>query len=287
MDIKKWRLFADVADTGNFTKSGDRLGYTQSGVSHILKSLEKEVNFPLFIRSKKGVSLTPNAEALLPMARSLVSVYDNLQQQIEEINGLNKGTIFIGTFTSISIHWLPQIILEFQKNYPGIQIELMEGGTDEIIQWIREDRVDFGFLSKNNLSELEWIPLSKDPLVAILPKSAAIPKDGLFPISNLQNQNFIISARGTDYDIHQTLDQANVSPNIRFSSMDDHAIISMVAQGLGMSILPQLTIHGFEDQVSYYPLQPYSERELGIALKNNENLSPASQKFIQLTKDLL
>lgn len=287
MDIKKWRLFADIADTGNFTKSGERLGYSQSGVSHILKSMESEVGFPLFIRSRKGVSLTINAKTILPAVRSMLSVYDNLQQQVQEINGFHKGQIVIGTFTSISIHWLPEILLAFRKAYPGINIELKEGGSDEIKRWIMEDRVDFGFLSKRNIADLEWISLCKDPLLALLPKDAPAPEDHIFRLKDLGSEDFIISTHGVDYDIHYALEDAGVKPNIRFYSNDDHAIIAMVGHHLGISVLPGLVLQGSEDQIAAYPLEPYYERELGVALKSRERLSPASVRFLNLTKEIL
>ena len=88
MDIKKLLLFADVAETENFTKTGDRMGYTQSGVSHLLKSLEDEIGFSLFIRSKQGVKLTGNAKMILPGVRSLLAMTEHLEQMVSEINGL-------------------------------------------------------------------------------------------------------------------------------------------------------------------------------------------------------
>ena len=80
MDISKYALFADVADTGNFTKSGERMGYTQPGVSHILKAMESEFGFPLFVRTKQGVVPTHNAEAILPLVRQLLAVNEQLEQ---------------------------------------------------------------------------------------------------------------------------------------------------------------------------------------------------------------
>lgn len=287
MDIKKCTLFADVAETENFTKSGERLGYTQSGVSHILKSLEAEVGFPLFIRTKQGVRLTPNAERILPTVRSLLAINENLEQIINEINGLETGQLTIATFSSISIHWLPKIIHLFQEIYPNINIKLMEGGTDDIVKWVEEDLADFGFVSKRQLHMLEFIPLCDDPLMAILPKDHPIPVDGAFKISDFQNQNFIISAMGTDYDVHYALSTSKVEPNILFSSKDDHAIISMIANKLGISILPKLVIRNFEDQVSSYPLNPFYNRTLGIAVKSKENMSPAAVKFLNLTEEML
>lgn len=287
MDIKKCSLFADVAETENFTKSGERLGYTQSGVSHILKSLEEEVGFPLFIRNKSGVKLTANAQLILPAVRAMLSDHENLEQIINGINGLDTGTLTIASFSSISIHWLPKIIHHFKELYPNINIKLVEGGTDDIVTWVENDMADFGFLSARNLHQLEFIPLCEDPLMAVLPKDAPVPESGAFPISDFEGQNFIISAMGTDYDIHYALDTSLVKPNIQFSSTDDHAIISMIANKLGISILPRLIIHGFEDQIMSYPLDPYYYRTLGIAVKSKENMSPAAMKFLNLTKEMM
>lgn len=287
MDIKKCSLFADVAETENFTKSGERLGYTQSGVSHILKSLEMEVGFPLFIRTKQGVKLTPNAEQILPTVRSLLVMHENLEQIINEINGLETGQLTIATFSSISIHWLPKIIHNFKEIYPQINIKLMEGGTDDIVKWIEEDLADFGFVSQRQLNQLDFISLYEDPLMAVLPKDYPVSESGSFQISDFQDENFIISAMGTDYDIHYALSTSEVNPNILFSSKDDHAIISMIANKLGISILPQLVIRNFEDQIASYPLEPFYQRTLGIAVKSKENMSPAAIKFLNLTKEML
>ena len=125
MDIKKFQLFVDVAETKNFTRSGERMGYTQSGVSHILKSLETEMGFPLFVRNKQGVRLTKNAEAILPLVRALLSRYEILEQTVNNLNGLETGRLVIATYSSISVNWMPPIIYRFQEVYPGIDISLM------------------------------------------------------------------------------------------------------------------------------------------------------------------
>lgn len=287
MDIKKYELFADVAETKNFTRSGDRMGYTQSGVSHILKSLETELGFPLFVRTKQGVSLTRNAEQLLPLIHSLLAANENLSQTVDNINGLDTGSLTIASFASISIHWLPKIIRQFQQLYPGITISLMEGGTDDIVGWVANNQADFGFMSQRNVNGLEWIPLYDDPLLAVLPKDFPVQEGQAFPISGFQARPFIISAMGTDYDVHHALDSAGVTPSINFTSKDDHAIISMIANHLGISILPQLVVRGYEEQVQTCPLNPYCCRNLGIAVKSKKGSSPAAKKFLHLTRQIL
>lgn len=287
MDLKKYELFADIVETGNFTISGARLGYTQSGVSHIMKGLEAEFGFPLFVRTRRGVSLTDNGERIVPLIRQLLSDNSRLEQTINALNGLDTGSITIGTYSSISINWLPKIIYEFQKDFPSIDIHMKEGGIDEIESWIENSTVDFGFCSQRASQEFDWIPLQNDPLMAILPKSFPVPDSGAYPISAFHNQPFIISAAGIDHDIHLALTKANVNPYIRFSSTDDHAIISMVANHLGISILPNLIIQERVSQITALPLEPYSFRALGIGIKSLDQVSPASRKFIQYAKRIV
>ena len=142
-------------------------------------------------------------------------------------------------------------------------------------------------MSSRQLNLLDFIPLCDDPLMAILPKDYPVPESGSFNISDFNNQNFIISAMGTDYDIHYALSTSKVEPNILFSSKDDHAIISMIANELGIIILPRLIIRNFENQISAYPLNPYYKRTLGVAMKSMDTISPAANKFLAMTKEML
>lgn len=220
MDIIRYKLFADIVATGSFTKSGKNLGYTQPSVSHILKALEDEIGFALFVRTKQGVTLTPNAKVILPyVRRRLLAVNEQLEQTINGLNGLETGHLTIAAFASISRNWLPRIIHAFEKSYPGIKIELMEGGTDEIVSWVENSIADFGLLSKLHTGSLQWIKLADDPMMAILPKDFYCLRE-VFPISKMADEPFIMSAEGVDYDIHQALESAGIVPNVHFSCKD-------------------------------------------------------------------
>lgn len=287
MDLNKYALFVDVANTKNFTKSGERMGYTQPGVSHILKSMENEMGFPLFVRTRQGVFLTPNAEKILPIVRQLLSVNEQLEQTINSLNGLSTGHLTLAAFASISRNWLPRVVYEFQREYPGIELELLEGGTDEIVEWIEDSRVDFGLISRPKTERLEWIPLHEDPLLAILPPCYPTSDMDAFPVAKMADKPFIISAKGVDYDIHHALKISGVSPNIQFSCRDDQSIIAMVHNNLGISILPELVVKGNAIPVSTLPLKPFFSRELGIAVHSMDSLTPAARQFITRLKKLL
>lgn len=285
VDIDKLRLLADVAETKNITRSGERLGYSQSGVSHALKDMEDKLGFPLFTRTKYGVSLTAAAETLLPLVRGVIAEAERLEQTAAGIKGLETGKLTIGTYSSISTHCLPGLLREFNLLHPGIDISLKEGGADDIAGWIASSAADIGFFSLPPGCALDWIPLARDPLMAVLPGDEPAPAGRPFPIAAFEGRDFIISAMGTDYDIHRALEARGVRPNIKYSSMDDHAIISMVNHHLGVSILPRLILTGFEDKLTALPLEPYFFRELGVGMRAYGQLSPAARKFVAFARE--
>jgi DNA-binding transcriptional LysR family regulator len=121
----------------------------------------------------------------------------------------------------------------------------------------------------------------------VVPKNYPAPKNNLFPIEDFHEKDFIISAQGIDYDVHYALESSHITPNMRFSSTYDHTIIAMISEGMGVSILPKLTLRNLENQVDSYLLEPYYSRDLGIAMKSKETMSPAAAKFLEITKKVL
>ena len=138
MDIKSWKIMLAVDDYGSFTRVGAELGYTQSGITQMMKNLEKKVGFPLYIKDHHGITLTNEAKSLIPAIRTLLNADEVIHQEIAALNGAQKGTIRIGTYLSCSIHWIPKIIREFQQKHPDIIIQVVEGVEGELADWIQE-----------------------------------------------------------------------------------------------------------------------------------------------------
>lgn len=286
MDIKKYALFVDVADTKNFTRSGERMGYTQPGVSHKLKTLEDEIGFSLFQRTKQGIVLTSDAEEILPLVRQLLDANEILEQTIQSINGLQTGHITIASFASISRNWLPPIIRAFREKYPGIEVELLEGTADDIVSLVTNSRADFGLMSRSHTEALKWIPLYEDPLMAILPRDFCPASQKSYPIRALADQPFILSTN-TDYDVYYALEASGVKPKIQLSSQDEMTVIRLVANNLGLSILSGLMLSGVSEQIQALPLDPPFSRELGIALRPNMSPVPAARRFLSFIQEML
>lgn len=284
MDVRKMQVFLRGVELGNLTKAGEELGYTQSGVSHMMKSLEQEVGFPLLVRRRQGVAPTSEGESLIPFAREFVQSNEKLEQLISGIRGLQTGTLKIGSFSSISFHWLPRMLKGFQVAYPGVTLNLMEGGEDEIGEMLETGQIDMAFFSKQPEHTYDWIHLTKDQLMAVLPKGHPRSGDDNFPLKAFEAEPFVITAMGFDYDINRTLTKNSINTDIKFSCMDDLTVISMVANGLGLSILPELVLKGHESKVDRLPLDPPAYRDLGIAVFSLEKVSPAAKGFIEIAK---
>lgn len=287
MDVKKYEVFVDVSETGNLTETGRRLGYTQSGVSHIIAGLEMEMGFPLLTRGRRGVELTNNGALIAEVMRHLLLENGRLEQTVSAITGVTVGSLVIGTYASISISWLPEILAIFREDYPGVSIHLKEGGIEEIEGWIDNSIADFGFLSRRSSQRFDWIPICDDPLLAILPKEEPVPPEGSFPLSFFEDRPFVMSAVGVDHDVHMALMNAGIRPRVIYSSADDHAIVSMVAHRLGVSILPRLIVHDQLDRINAWPLEPYASRKLGIGVRDLHRVSPAARVFLDYVQQYL
>lgn len=284
MDIKKCEVLLRSVDFGSFSKAAKELGYTPSGISHMMNALEDELGFQLLIRKRNGVIPTSDCEKIIPILRELVKWDEQLTQVTSQITGLETGTITIGTYSSMSVHWLPKIINEFQRDYPNIKIKMMEGVRQEIEGWMDENRIDICFYSYQPPMKHDWIPLKDDRMIAILPPDHPLAKGDSYPLSECENEKFIMPALGYDYDVVHLIEEANLSLNIHFSTMDNYAILSMIECGLGMSIMNELVTKGRNWNVVMLPLDDPKHITLGIALPSLSTASPASRRFIEYAK---
>ncbi|NOV03998.1 LysR family transcriptional regulator [Paenibacillus planticolens] len=287
MSIAKYEVFMKVVEVGSLTKAAELLGFTQSGVSHTISSLESEFGFTLLLRGRSGVKLTANGEQLLKPIREILNWNEQLKQVVTSIHGLETGTIRIGTFTSVSVHWLPGMMKQYQNDYPNIEFKLMEGDYEEIEQWIAAGEVDCGFITIPARGSFDVVPLKKDRMLAILPMGHPLSHLPFFPLSQIEIESFIIQREGSDYDVRRILDQSSLKPRIKFSSGDDYAIIAMVENGLGISILPELVLQGRDHNVHSLELEDHHYRFLGIAVHSMKDASPATKRFVNYVQQWL
>lgn len=280
-NLQKYRALLKTVELGSFSRAAEALNYSQSGISRMIADLEAEWHLTLLERDRTGVRLTSDGLRILPLAQKLCDAYDALQQQVDDVNGLQTGVIRIGTFSSVATHWLPKIIKTFQKDYPNIEYELLLGDYTEIEEWVSEGRVDFGFLRLPTRPEFETQFLAQDELMVILPPDHPLAEAERFPAAALENDPFLLLEKGGKAEIAAVFARNGLTPRTKFTTWDDYAILSMVEQGLGISILPQLILQRIPYQVVIRPLDPPAYRKIGIAWKRTQTASAAMRKFLE------
>ena len=281
MDIRKCKLFVITAETKNISRTAELTGYTQSAVSHNLKSLEKEVGIQLFKRDRYGVHLTSLGADFLFYVKRFLAENERLEQFIYDLHGLEVGSINIGSYTSVSTAALPQIIKTFHEAHPTVDIAIKEGGADDLAAWIANYEIDLAFISKQPGFDFDFIHLIDDPMVAVLPPDYPVgPEDKAFPIAEFNAKAFIKSETGIEYDVSRFLDKNRVQPDILLSSKEDATIISMVESGIGIAILPELSCKGRPGKYKTMPLEPNFTRDLGIGVRSLESATPITRSFI-------
>lgn len=280
MNIQKYLAFIKTVEYGSFTKAAEILNYSQSGISRMINDLEKEWNISLLERNRTGVKLTSDGMKILPIAQSVCDEFKRLQEQIDEINGLEAGLIRIGTFSSVATHWLPNIIKEFQKDYPNIDYELLLGDYTEIEEWIKTGRVDLGFLRLPTTEEFETVFLEDDKLLVVLPENHPLAECDKFPVKALCDYPFMLLEKGAKAEISEIFERNNIAPNVHFTTWDDYAVMSMVEGGLGIAILPELILRRIPYKIVTKELDVPAYRKIGIAFRDKKRASIAVKKFI-------
>ncbi len=275
-----YRAFMIILETGSFTKAAEELGYTQSAISQMVRSLEEELATTLLLRSRKGIALTPDGEELLPYIRRLANSHRELMEKQKEMRGLQSGIIRIGVFASVSCHWLPGLMKDFKNQYPSVVFELYQGEYTSIAKLIKDGSVDFGFVNPYAVSDLNTIALKHDEMLAVLPYKHALSDCEQVSLAELSNEPFILLDEGQLSEPLEYFKKNNLQPNIQYRVHDDYTIMSMIEKGLGISILPELILNRINYNILTKRISPTIVRTIGIAFKNFKALPIASRYFI-------
>jgi len=280
--MNRYNAFIKIIETGSFTKSAEQLGYTQSAISQLVHSLEEELSTTLILRSRKGVSLTPDGEEFLPYIKAVYNSYRELMEKYKEMQGLQKGIVRIGTFSSVSSNWLPGLMKDFKTKYPSVIFELHQGEYTSIAQWIKEGSVDFGFVNPeaDAVANLKTIPLQQDEMLAVIPSNHPLTVLKMVSLEDLVNEPYILLDEGQLSEPLEYFKQKNLQPNIQYRAHDDYTIMSMIEKDLGISILPKLVLSRFDYDIVTKEISPPIVRTISLAFKNKKVLPIASRYFM-------
>lgn len=279
--MRRYIALQKIVELKSFSKAANELGFTQSALSQMISSLERELSIPLLIRSRSGIELTMEGRELYPYIERMLIQYGAAQEKAEEIRGLETGTVRIGTLASISAHWLPDLLKTFQEQYPKVNFVIHQGDYTSIQEWIKTDMVDFGFVNPKAVNGLETLVLKEGAMLAVLPETHPLAAEEVIPLQAMADEPFILLEEGHYYEPLEAFRSVGVSPNIKYTIHDDYAIMSMVEAGLGISILAELILLRTGYHIALRKTEPAITRTIAIGYKNKNSLSMASRIFIE------
>ncbi len=286
MDINKYALFSRIAELKNLTMAAELLGYTQSSASHAVSSLETELGISLFTRSRSGMELTSAGRVLLPSVYGLLQCQEQILQIVNSIRGLEIGSVKVAAFSSVTINWLAQIAGDFHNQYPGIDIEVMDGSYEKIRSWISNGRVDCGFLTDTRISEMTFIPLCKDTLYAVFPKHHPLTQLESVTLEKVSGEPFIVPSGGTLQDICYLAGDFRPQKQRFVNTISDASALALVQNGLGVSIFPGILLKNSQlDAVELRRIENCKYHMLGLASHEKRHASPAVKCFQAFAKN--
>ena len=278
--MMKYRAFLTASRLGSFTKAGEALGYSQSGISRMIADLEREWGVKLLERDRGGVRLTSEGHELAPAVQALCDEHGRLQARIDAMSGLESGLIRIGTVTSVATHWLPNIIQHFREDYPNIEYEITTRGYSEVERMIAEGQVDCGFVRLPTRPSFDTIYLGRDELKVVMSADHPMATAERFPIQVLGDFPFMTIDKQGDSDIVGLLERHGVKIHSSMTTWDDYAVFAMVEKGLGISVQPSLILQRLPFDIVAKSFDEPQYRELALALRNRDAAPLATKRFI-------
>jgi DNA-binding transcriptional LysR family regulator len=293
MELRHLRYFVAVAEEGHITRAAERLGIQQPPLSQQIQALERELDAQLFRRKPRGVELTPAGRALFDEARAILARTEEAIAATKRAAQGEAGRIGIGFTSSASFHpFVPRAIRAFREGHPLVALALEESGTTELVAALRSQAIDAAFVRSpvGESADLMVRPLLEEQMVAALPSghrlSSAIEP---LPLAALANETFILYRRPVGPGLHDAIiaacDRAGFSPQIGQEAPRMLSTLSLVAAGLGVTVVPASMSRLEAEGVAYRPLDPSAQltAPLNLAYRRSE-ISAAVRRFVGLVQ---
>ncbi|MCP2021141.1 LysR family transcriptional regulator [Pseudomonas laurylsulfatiphila] len=287
MTLTQLEIFSLVAELHGFTPAANRLGISQSAVSHALKSLEQELGVELLRRHQTRVEPSDIGQQLLLRARAMLGLANTLRQEAADARGMKRGTLRIGSFgPTSSIKLLPLILRHYHAAHPGIEVHIDEGPDRQVLQWLEERRIDIGFVVLPE-ERFDTVALIEDQMVALLPADHPLAIRDSLNLKDLCDVPFVLTEAGSSELVSRLFIAARLTPNIRYRCSQLMSTLDVVARGDGVTVVAEGSLP-YQPDSRYVkkPLSPTVVRQVGLAVLDQRQASPATLAFIKLAQSL-
>lgn len=285
MTLTQLEIFSLVAELQGFTAAATRLGIGQSAVSHAIKSLEQELGVELFRRHQSLVELSDIGQQLLLRARAMLGLANTLQQEAADARGMRRGTLRIGSFgPTSSMKLLPAILQRYRTLHPGIEVHIDEGPDRQVLQWLDERRIDVGFVVLPE-ERFDTFALMEDQMVALLPTGHPLAERACVELKALCNDPFILTEAGSSEVVRRLFSAARLTPNIRYRCSQLLSTLDVVSRGEAVTVVSEGSLPTMENSgFVVRPLSPRVPRQIGLAVLDSRQASPATLAFIDAAR---
>lgn len=278
MNLAQLRALVAVADEGSFTQAALALGVTQSGTSHAVASLERELGLSLIHRGRSGVVVTAHGERILPHAREALRRVDRIANEAAEVAGRHRGRLRIAGVPS-ACQLLPALIAEFGRRYPEMEVVLLEGTDTEVAAWLDEEIADLAVKTATDWSH--GSPLAEDRMVAVLDRDHALAREQTVTLADLDDDPFILSDGGCEPLLRDMYKAAGLPlrPKLRVREMA--TLLALVREQVGVTVIPELSFNDRRGLIAV-PVTPLTRRRLTLTGTDLRHAGPATRAFLEL-----
>ncbi len=283
MNFSQLELIRAIQEKGSISAAADTVGFTQSAASRALSTLEDELGVTLVNRTRNGGVLTEIGKHLLPHIYEILTHAEYIRQDAAARRGLSVGKLRIGSIPSMSARLLSQLLGAFRYRYPGVETVVFEGNEAEILTWIQQGIVDIGLVAYVE-EDGNVVPIARDELKIVVSENHSLADRTSIQISDLANEPFVMSRFGCVPLIHSLFQEAHIPLNLQFELSDVNTVLAMVQEGLGVTMIPQLSLPEHLSTLRALSLNPPQYRYLRAVCNNIKSASPATCVFIELAR---
>jgi len=285
--LRQLSNFVAIAEVGSYRRAAEKLFIAQPALSVSISRLEDALGVQLFERGARGVTLTPAGAAFLVEARRTLFHIEQAQQSAR-LAGLGEwGQVRLGFVGSAVYQLLPSTLPEFVRRYPNVKLELFEGQTLNIIEMIREGRLDAGIIRTpvDDYHGLEIIDLEKDDLIAVLPATHPLSKCESIDLAYLREEPFVMFSKvlvpGLRTAVMEACREAGFSPRVAQEATQALTVVGIVGSGMGVAVVPAVVAQFTNNLVRFVKLTDKKcHRTLTLSLAIASDSTSATAKAL-------
>lgn len=283
--MNKYKVILTVYEEKSISKAAEKLNYTHSAVSQTIKAYENRLGITLFYRTRHGMEANPYCEGIFDSLKTVCSELDHMEHIARDLQSTDHGKIRIGTIQSVAYHWLPDLLKDFSEKYPNVDFCMAVDGFQGLHKRLENREVDLIYTTSFATKDITFIPLFKDEMMLVTPCNHPLADRLSVPFADIEKEPYILPSDELDYETGELFRQNRMKPQIRYRLNDDYAVLKMVEQGFGITILPKLLIHNAPFDICVRPFAEHFYRTVGIAFNPVEGTPRVIKAFVNHVKE--